>query len=108
MTEIRISVEGATPDEIERGIVAAKAIFHRARVTPEAAADGRFAVEGWDDRGFEGAISAEDLDLHALWDEADQAALQACCAGWETRRKPASSNLELVNPYRKPRDFSPL
>ena len=106
--DITISVEGASRKEIERGILAAKTVFHRERVTPEAAADGRFNVESWDDRGFEGPVSNEDLDLHAIWDQADQAALQACCAGWEKRRIPTSASLELVDPYCKPRDFSPL
>lgn len=101
--DIRISVEGAKPQEIARGIAAAMAVFERHSITPERAADARFNVEGWDIQGFTGDISAEDLEICSVWDDADQAALKACCADWRKRRMPTSANLELVDPHRSSR-----
>lgn len=95
---ITITIAGATPEEIARGLTAAQAVFDRAGVTPLRAAEARFNLEGWDIAGFDGAISQDDLDLAGLWDEADQAALGACCAGWDEARKPETAQLELVDP----------
>ena len=96
---LTMTVEGATPD----GLAAARAVFKRAGVTPERAADARFAVEGWDIRGFDDDISAEDLAICSVWGEADEAALEACCAGWGERPKPTSAHLELVDTSRRDR-----
>jgi hypothetical protein len=101
---ITISVQGADQNQIAKGIAAAMAVFDRAGVTPERAADARFAIEGWDDGGFTGPISDDDLTLCGLWEEAEEAALSACCEGWE--RKPRSASLELADPRRRPPDFS--
>lgn len=106
--QLTITVNGANPEEIARGLAAACAVFDRAGITPERAADARFAAEGSDISGFIDKISDDDLALGGVWDDADEAALRACCDGWEDARKPTSANLELVDPYRRPRDFSPL
>ena len=50
--DIRINVEGTSPEEIERGLAAARAVFEEAGVTAERAAEASFAVEGWDEAGF--------------------------------------------------------
>lgn len=96
--EITISVEGATPEEIARGVTAAKAVFHLAQVTPEAAADGLGAVETWDRNGCTGPLTGEDLNLNAIWCLAEEAGLDACCDGW--RKIPEGARLELFDPDR--------
>ena len=48
-------------------------------------------MEGWDIRGFEGQISAEDQQNFDVWCDAEEAALEACCAGWDEHRKPTSA-----------------
>lgn len=99
---ITIRVEGAQPEEIVRGLLAAHDVFDKARVTPDQAAMARFVVEGWDIRGFTGKVPEEELAICTVWDEADQAAVQACCAGWATDKVPSSAELELA---REPQRF---
>lgn len=99
---ITIHVAGAQPEDIVRGLLAAQAVFDRAGVTPDQAATARFVVEGWDIRGFAGKVPEEELAICTLWDEADQAAVQACCAGWPADKVPGSADLELV---REPQRF---
>ncbi|RWA78225.1 hypothetical protein [Mesorhizobium sp.] len=89
---ITIRVEGAQPDEIVRGLLAAQDVFDKAGVTPDQAATARFVVEGWDIRGFTGKVPEEELAICTVWDEA----VQACCAGWPADKVPISANLELV------------
>lgn len=38
----------------------------------------------------------DELAICTVWDEADQAAMQACCAGWDIDKIPSSADLELV------------
>jgi hypothetical protein len=49
---ITIHVEGAKPEEIIRGLLAAQLVFDKAGITPDKAATARFVVEGWDIEGF--------------------------------------------------------
>ncbi|RUV48004.1 MULTISPECIES: hypothetical protein [unclassified Mesorhizobium] len=100
---ITIRVEGAQPEEIVRGLLAAQEVFDKAGVTPDQAAMARFVVEGWDIRGFTGKVPEDELAICTVWDEADQAAVQASCAGWEADKIPSSADLELV---REPQRFS--
>jgi hypothetical protein len=93
---LSITIDGATKDEITKGLAAAKAVFDQAGVTPLDAAEGRFAVEGWDIGGFVGEISDRDLDMHSVWLEAETAALEACCAGWDEARRPKSPRMEIL------------
>ncbi|MER8562431.1 hypothetical protein [Mesorhizobium sp. M0578] len=99
---ITIRVEGAQPEEIVRGLLAAQDVFDKAGVTPDQAAMARFVVEGWDIRGFTGKVPEEELAICTVWDEADQAAVRACCAGWAADKVPNSADLELV---REPQRF---
>ncbi|WP_145721031.1 hypothetical protein [Mesorhizobium tianshanense] len=85
-----------------RGLLAAQEVFDKASVTPDQAAMARFVVEGWDIRGFAGKVPEEELAICTVWDEADQAAVQACCAGWPADKVPRSAELELV---REPQRF---
>lgn len=50
--DIRINVDGASTKEIERGLAAAWAVFNKAGISPEQAADAVFSVEGWDVKDF--------------------------------------------------------
>lgn len=85
-----------------RGLLAAQEVFDKAGVTPDQAAMARFVVEGWDIRGFTGKLPEDELAICTVWDEADQAAVQACCAGWPADKVPGSADLELV---REPQRF---
>lgn len=93
---LTIQIDGAEPDAIIRGLLAAEDVFSRAGVTAARAAEARFAVEGWDIGGFTGEISDDDLEICDLWDRADQAAVRACCAGWPADRVPETANLEVL------------
>jgi hypothetical protein len=98
--DIRINVDGATTDEIERGLAAARAVFSKAGITPEQAADARFAVEGWDIRGFPNDEHPDDDEIQfcSIWDEADQAAADAVCRDWPIARRVQSAEMELDDP----------
>lgn len=100
---ITIRVEGAQPEEIVRGLRAAQDVFDKASVTPDQAAMARFVVEAWDIRDFTGKVPEDELAICTVWDEADQAAVQACTAGWDADKVPNSADLELV---REPQRFS--
>jgi hypothetical protein len=93
---ITIHVEGARPEEIIRGLLAAQRVFDRAGVSPDEAATARFVVEGWDIEGFPEPAPDAELAISHVWDEADQAAVTACCAGWRQDKIPGSADLELV------------
>ncbi|WP_143748397.1 hypothetical protein [Mesorhizobium carmichaelinearum] len=99
---ITIRVEGAQPEGIIRGLLAAQDVFDKAGVTPDEAATARFVVEGWDIRGFVGKVPEAELAICTVWDEADQAAVRACCTGWAADKVPNSAELELVQ---KPQRF---
>ncbi|TPL21008.1 hypothetical protein FJ945_19905 [Mesorhizobium sp. B2-4-9] len=95
--DLVLTVPGASPEEISRGIAAAEAALERAGFTAEEAAQGAFALEGWDINGF----PEDGLDRRAgagaqAWGQAHTAALEACCAGWPEERKPLNVDLELL------------
>lgn len=95
--DLVLSVPGASPEEIARGIAAAEAALERAGFTAEEAADGAFALEGWDINGFpEDGLDDRAGDAAHAWGEANAAALEACCAGWPEERKPIDVDLELL------------
>jgi hypothetical protein len=96
-TEPDCPIPRATPEELQRGVVAALKVFHDAGVHPHAAAEGRFRREAWDIRGFRKRdITDSYLAAAAVWDRADTAALEAACAGWKEERKPQSADLEII------------
>lgn len=104
---LTLIVEGATPDEIARGLDAAQAVFDRAGVTALQAADARFAVEGWDIGGFEGEISGDDLAICTVWDEAQDAERDVCCQGWSEERR-EDVYLELVSTRSRLRELTAI
>ena len=68
-----VRVEGASPDEVQRGGLAAMDFFAKAGVTPYQAAAASFAREGWDisglDENYDG-YSEDDALIAHLWDDA--------------------------------------
>jgi hypothetical protein len=87
-----------SPEEIVRGLLAAQEVFDKSGVTPDEAATARFVVEAWDVSGFVGKAPEAELAICTVCDEADEAALAACCSGWDSDRVPESADLELVTP----------
>ncbi|ESX10461.1 hypothetical protein NKH34_13395 [Mesorhizobium sp. M1148] len=82
--QLSLEIKGALPEEKQRGIEAAKAVFAAAGISPEQAADGMFALEGWDDASFSADEEPNDDDDNAasVWMDANKAAIAACCADW--------------------------
>lgn len=82
--QLRLQIKGASPEEQERGIEAAKAVFIAAGISAQQAADGMFALEGWDDASFaaDEEPTAEEDDSASVWMAANKAAIAACCANW--------------------------
>ncbi|TPM33749.1 hypothetical protein FJ955_03145 [Mesorhizobium sp. B2-2-2] len=95
--DLILSVPGASPEEIARGIKAAERVLARAGFTAEQAAEGAFIVEGWDINGVpEGGVDDWASSASYAWGQASNAALEACCAGWPEDRKPITVSLELL------------
>jgi hypothetical protein len=81
---LTLDVEGTSNEELMRGLRAAIALFDKAGVSAVEAAHAAFKREGWDVAGFDPSAkpSAEEMKAAALWDNAEEAAIEACCAGW--------------------------
>lgn len=96
---LRLDIPGASGAEIQRGIEAAEKVFAIAGVSAEQAADGMFALEGWDDASFpdDGKPTEDENDAAAVWMEANQAAINACCADWPADQIPPYLMLEFVD-----------
>ncbi|TJV19718.1 hypothetical protein [Mesorhizobium sp.] len=98
--KLRLEIENASPEERERGIEAAEAVFATAGISAEQAAYGMFALEGWDDASFapDEEPTAEEDGAAAVWMEANKAAIAACCADWPADVVPENHLLlELVD-----------
>ncbi|TIM16666.1 MAG: hypothetical protein E5Y74_31685 [Mesorhizobium sp.] len=93
--DLYLSVPGASPEEIARGIAAAEAVLDRAGISALEAADGMFAIEGGDDTD-ESLPTEEEDQAATAWMEASRAALDACCAGWPAEKRPIDANLQLL------------
>jgi hypothetical protein len=50
--QLLVTVEGASPEEVHRGGLAAMSVFKDAGVSPLRAAEASFAREGWDNVRF--------------------------------------------------------
>ncbi|MBZ9740958.1 MULTISPECIES: hypothetical protein [unclassified Mesorhizobium] len=97
--DLLLLMKGATPEEISRGIAAAQAVLDRAGITSLQAAEGMFALEGWDINGFPEDNEPSEMEHAAanLWMEASNAALDACCADWPEERRPFTADLRLLD-----------
>jgi hypothetical protein len=98
---------GATPEERQRGVDAARAIIESSGLTAEEAADGSFAVEGWDEMGFppDQEPSEDEYAAAEVWWAASNAAIKACCEGWPDEKRMQVSGLQLLyNPDIQPAD----
>lgn len=97
--QLIVRIEGASPDEVNRGGLAAMAVFAEAGVTPYQAAAAAFAREGWDLSGFDedyAGYTAEDAGIADLWDDAAVKAAEVACADWPAdRARPARAELEI-------------
>lgn len=93
---LKLNIPDATEDELRKGLAAARRVFDTAGVHPVAAAEGWWALEGWDDSGFASEISEEDDANAAVWADAQEAAIAACCEGWDESRKPKGFVLEII------------
>ncbi|RUT85523.1 MULTISPECIES: hypothetical protein [unclassified Mesorhizobium] len=97
--DLLLTVPGASPEEIARGIAAANEVLDRAGISALEAADGMFAIEGWDDASFadESLPTGEENEAASAWIEASRAALDACCADWPAEKRPVAADLQLVD-----------
>ncbi|CAH1658821.1 conserved hypothetical protein [Hyphomicrobiales bacterium] len=99
MLTLSVDVPGATDEELMRGLHAAAAVFREQKVSPLAALDGFFALEGWTDTCGLIPYSEENDRAIDVWHEADKAAVDAICANWPfDRERPESSGLDVVKP----------
>lgn len=99
--DIRINVPGASSEEIEQGLAAARAVFEEAGISAERAAEASFAIEGWDEAGFPDDDSYpddEDFAFAHVWGEADEVAAAACCQDWPEEKRVRTADLELDDP----------
>lgn len=92
-----LDIDGAADEQWARGIAAASAVFAAADVTSQEAAAGHFGRSGWAELGFPGEnqLSASELRAVSVGDEAEQAALEACCAAWSANPPGARLVVEL-------------
>lgn len=67
--DLLLRIKDASPEEISRGVAAAEGILNRAGIA---------------------ACQAQ------IWSDAEDAALEACCAGWTDDKKPVTSVMELL------------
>ena len=86
---LAIRIEGATQDDVKRGIAAAQAVFDAAGVEPLDAAAAIFKRDGEVEE-----LTDEDCELIEVWNAADTAANVACCGAWPKR--PVHYILELL------------
>ena len=90
LIRLLLDIEGASDGEKSRGLDAAEAVFAAAGVDPYEAA---WACNARDDQNEGGErMTAREASICHVWDEADKAAIEACCAG--RNRKPPSGILK--------------
>jgi hypothetical protein len=93
--ELTLNIEGATEEEMLRGLLAAKDVFERAGVCPwEAAFAADHADADDEDCDCLRLPREEEEELADTWKQADRAALDACCVGW--RNKPPTAGLKVA------------
>ena len=75
--KLTINIKGATEEELFRGLNAAHAVLDAGGASPYEAAAARFKLEGEQEN-----LKYEENRLATLWENANVAAAEACCAGW--------------------------
>ncbi|MBZ9769988.1 hypothetical protein LB526_24845 [Mesorhizobium sp. CA6] len=97
--DIMMDARGATPEEKQRGLAAARAVIEQSGLTAEEAAEGSFAVEGWDEMGFppDQEPSEDEYAAAEIWWAASNAAIKACCEGWPDEKRMQVSGLQLLH-----------
>jgi hypothetical protein len=99
--KLKIHVERASEAELMRGAEAALKVFEDAGISPWDAAQADFDFETWDLRGFpEPPPTPRQFELMRLWGAADEAAVAACCSGWDAEQVPDSADLAIVGARR--------
>ena len=99
---LRLVVDGASDQQLSRGLKAAAAIFEAGEVNPQGAAlaSARRVIQDdlycFDEtaEGYPAPLSDEEHRWADTWGAADQAAIAACCAGWTV--VPPQSGISLV------------
>ena len=87
--KLLIHIDGASKAELRRGIDAAQQVFNRSGVSAEV------AISLMRKKDFEIDRCSPSERRHAsLFEEADRAALKACCQGWDRDRIPSDAFLE--------------
>lgn len=82
---IELEVEGATEEDLDRGVAAAIAVFEGANVDPWVAAIASHKLEWHIDPSDYG--TAEDAELFVVYSKATEAALKAACEELPNTRK---------------------
>lgn len=78
---------GANETEIRAGVEAAKAVLERYNVSAEDAFEAKKKINDGE------AVTNQETMRAIAWDEADNAAVMACCKGWV--RIPDEAHLQL-------------
>jgi hypothetical protein len=89
-TKLWLEVQGATEQELQRGVAAAQKLLDDAGVSPSEAEGAAFKRDSETMRmalqppgaEFGSMLTERDDELASLWEEAERVALQACCSGW--------------------------
>ncbi|MDN6888272.1 hypothetical protein QMO14_32355 [Variovorax sp. CAN2819] len=96
---IKLSVRGAAPEEIARGLRAAFLVLNAAGVTDMQAALAEHQIEGWDvayDMDPSRKPSEEVFRAAEAMEKARRAAIAACCQGWATPPGEADWKLDVA------------
>jgi len=99
---LRIVAEGASDQQLSRGLKAAAAVFEAGGVSPQVAAlacarrEMQDDLYGFDETapGYPAPLSDDEHKWADVWNAANQAAIAACCAGWTA--PPRDAGLSLV------------
>lgn len=91
-----LDIKGAAPEEIQRGMIAARAVFDRAGITPRQGDEARAALWERGHRLRGDRETAEMWDCYRVWVAAERAAIDACCTGWQPARRPVTTVMDLI------------
>lgn len=107
MWALRITMPGASGEEIVLALMAASEIFDRASVTPEQAKHGMERLERWDDRGMrenDRGLRKKDDWRAGLWMKAEEAGMAALSEGHPANEVSRRFEMSLVDMTRRAPD----